>query len=265
MEKIKKTYNLSEIVVDGIENRAHECGFPSGAKYLEYGFAALLLLDKSDIDAMAQHLDFMATSTQVEQEHGFARQKDMIKLKALASLIKCLTGAEKDYTSNMDNDGMRKIALKKGTALFPEYWIMLNPDQAAESMYAYIFEGRNSEAYHVPHFVYFTNTNYMDAPARDEVISSIMSMVRNYSDDTKKAFEAHDALEKKYPTVKDKIGHGDECKTVFEPGVFEMPVMGCNLYNFQYKDSEPPYGAKIVRPRGYDFSDENGYFPLYKL
>lgn len=52
---------------------------------------------------------------------------------------------------------MKKISIRNGVLICPDDWIYVNPNDAANSLYACAIECQNHLQYNIPHFVFFSN------------------------------------------------------------------------------------------------------------
>lgn len=135
-----------------------------------------------------------------------------------------------------------------GTAYIPLNFIVINPADATSCEFAQVFEARNHECYHVPHFVCFNHQYRAD----DADYEAIMDFVKSYDNACAEAF-TH-IVEKVYENG--EFVNMKEWDESFIPAIFTLPVKGSKedltMYHGKY-----PYGAYIERPEGYSFEIEN--------
>ena len=130
-----------------------------------------------------------------------------------------------------------QIPLKEGYITIPSDWIVLNPEEAGECMYAGIVECRNHERYGIPHFVFFTNIRCACDYSK-QYIQQIDEMCTKVWPDFK------DVMEKQIELIPDPNHQG---RFLNEEAFFSAPIIGhFNMYE-QGEISNPPFGSMIVR------------------
>ena len=168
-------------------------------------------------------------------------QKEYDAYHAIATLFN--NGQKIQCDSQKERDNMQKITLKEGYLICPSDWVIINPEEAPNALWANVIECRNHTRYNIPHFVYF------------------ITDLNDYKNNNK-TFEKkiHQKCERIYPRFKDilkqqvnddlKINDPDYNKKLIEwenaPTIGHFPIYVQNDDTTEpgYK---PPFGAKIIR------------------
>lgn len=145
--------------------------------------------------------------------------------------------------------GMKKVFLKEGYVIFPEDWIILPDvyDSPDKCLYAGVVESRNSEKYHIPHFVFFSDYKYgADYPANlaDKVFERCAAVYPDF----KRLYN----MQLPTPDISRTDPEGLELMKKWQDapefGLFHIVEKDDPLYwNQVTPNYEPPYGAMIVR------------------
>jgi hypothetical protein len=136
---------------------------------------------------------------------------------------------------------LKKIPILDGFLLCPENWIIVNPDAAENSLYACVIECRNSAKYGVPHFVVFTQRQYVkDYSAEDEnYIFHLCSLAYPKFKEILK-MQVKPIEDPDHPGL---LLNADLWLNAPTIGIFDIYVNGDPKFGPDY---EPIYGARIV-------------------
>ncbi len=137
---------------------------------------------------------------------------------------------------------MKKVALQDGYLICPENWIIVNPEEAENCLYAGVIECRNGSRLGIPHYVYLCNYRYGN------------EYPKGFTEDMEKQ------IANKYPVFKDVLAkqvtpiddpdnpgvtlNADEWMEAPTIGHFSIYIQGDPMYGKNYN---PPAGARIVR------------------
>lgn len=159
-------------------------------------------------------------------------------------------GIDVDSESDIDTDpNMKKYALKDGVLIVPKEWIVLNPEEAQDCLYAGVVECRNSKKYGIPHFCFFTNIQYSneyDQKHQDRINKLCCEKWDKFN-------EIMNLQVQLIPDPKNKGQYKNSKEYLASPAIGHFSILATDdkLY-----DNDPPYGAVIIRS-GNNENDEN--------
>lgn len=144
---------------------------------------------------------------------------------------------------------IKRMYLKNGYVLFPSDWIVL-PDVCGSPdtcMYAGVIESRNSNQYHIPHFIFFSDYKYgSDYPA--ELQDKIYAQCAAIYPDFRRLYNLQIPAPDMTRTDPEGLKLIEKWKNAPEFGLFHIVEKGDPIYWNKYNpDYEPPYGAMIIR------------------
>lgn len=142
-----------------------------------------------------------------------------------------------------DNNHMQKITLKEGYMLCPSDWIIINPDDAPNALWANVIECRNHTRYHIPHFVYFITDLEYYKKNNKAFEAQIHQLCEQIYPPFKRVLQQqiNDDLDVNDPDYNQKLIEWENAPTI---GHFPIYVQADNTIKPDY---EPPFGAKIIR------------------
>lgn len=137
---------------------------------------------------------------------------------------------------------MTTISIKDGVVVYPEEWIVVNPDVALERRYAGVVECRDADGTRIPHFLFFSDKKYSREYSEQEI-----AQINRLCAYASRVF-AH-VQERQVKPVPDPDHPGrylNEKEYLDSPqiGHFHLYEQGDPTYPSDY---DPPYGAKIIR------------------
>lgn len=183
---------------------------------------------------------YMQEKELLETLSGFERdeaQKRTNQYERLASFFGYDTPSEVD-------DYMRITFLKKGYAVYPKNWIVLDTvfGPADSCMYAGVVESLNSEKFGIPHFIFFSNVKYADNYSADMEARIYEACAKAYPD-----FNKFYDSQVPDPDLNDPKSI-DEWTAAPCFRLFHLVELGDPQYWHETNpDYRPPYGAMIVR------------------
>lgn len=137
---------------------------------------------------------------------------------------------------------MTTISIKDGVVIYPEEWVVVNPDVAAQCRYAGVVECRVTDDVHIPHFLFFTNNKYAREYSKQEI-----TQINRFCANESKQFAKVLAMQVQLVPDPDHPGtYLNEKEFLDSPkiGYFHLYVQGDPTCPSGY---DPPYGAKIIR------------------
>lgn len=180
---------------------------------------------------------------QLENDHdpfyANAYKKDILNCE---DILRMMNNGEYDVLEDSKEEcSMKKIKLQNGYLIIPNDWIVVNPDDAKVSSYAYVMECRNHIKYGVPHFIYLSN----DSNYSSDMENHFRELCRINWD----GFVKIEELENKNKLVADPDNpteylNMNEYLAAPSMGFFKIEEQGERL---RLDGQEPPYGAMIVR------------------
>lgn len=134
-----------------------------------------------------------------------------------------------------EKESMIEIQMKDSRLYVPQNFIILNENVARSCRYALVVECRNSEKYHVPHFVYFLPVRYKYD--KTEILSLCSQKWIGFSV----------ILQQQVTPIADPDQPGrykniDAVMASPEIGIFSIEATDDDLFS-----DDPPYGAMIIR------------------
>ena len=166
------------------------------------------------------------------------------------------------FKSNLKEDRLIKAPLAPGFgyAILPEDWPILNMEDAAGSRYVYCGRSMNAAKYGVPPMVvYFSPVSYWDTPARDAECDRMDSLFAQYSKACEDAYLHHQVTEKwiRAESGRSVCLNREEWAESFFLFHEELAVVGSKLPYSEYNKYNFHHGARVERPDGYRFKDED--------
>ena len=137
---------------------------------------------------------------------------------------------------------METISIKDGVVVYPEDWIVVNPDAASKCRYAGVVECRNSDGSQIPHFLFFSDKKY----AREYTDQEIAHINRICAHTSQIFAYMQERQVKPVPDPNQPGKYLNEKEYLDSPkiGHFHLYEQGDPTYPSDY---DPPYGAKIIR------------------
>ena len=131
---------------------------------------------------------------------------------------------------------MQRIAIKSGTLIVPEDWILVEWDEASDSDYVGVIETRNGSKYDLPHFFFHSRKEISELTDIEE------ETVLKHCCEVYPAFR--EVLRRRVkPVFEDGIMvNREEYRVAPEPGIFGIPVAGSRGDD----ERDYPYGAMII-------------------
>lgn len=157
-------------------------------------------------------------------------------------ILRIMNGGEYDLLDNSEEESpMKKVKLRNGFLIIPKDWIVVNPDDALHSKYAFVMECKNHIKYGVPHFIYLTNENRCSTDM-EKHFRELCRIKWN-------KFKEIEELEKKNKLVADPDNPNEYLNT---KEYLAAPIMGFfpieeQVERLRLDGEEPPFGAIIVR------------------
>lgn len=132
---------------------------------------------------------------------------------------------------------MVKYKIKCGFIIVPGDWIVLNPDDAEYCAFAFVVECRNSATYGIPHFLYFTHSQY-GIYKEEETINDLC--IEKWPDFKSKVIDKQvppiqDPETKEYINLEEHLA---------SPQIGLFPI---SLSDSRNDEDDFPFGAMIVR------------------
>ena len=191
-------------------------------------------------------LDFCIVKCQELNEQiltaGAMEKKELEKEKSrYLEVARILNDGCEINKNEVDNDPtMTKIAIKNGYLIIPRNWILLNPEQSKDCLFAGVVECRNSDKFGIPHFCFFTDKKY--ASDYDKAYTNRIDKLC-----CKKWPEFENVIKNQVELIPDPEHKGqylNEKEHLASPviGHFSILATDDELY-----DADPPCGAMIVR------------------
>lgn len=168
-----------------------------------------------------------------------ALEEEKARYLEIARLIN--GGVKLNLEQEVDSDPtMQKLALKDGVLIIPKDWIVLNPEDAKNCLYAGVVECRNSAKYGIPHFCFFTNKQY-----GNEYDQALQDYINKLCCEKWPKFEKIMQQEvKPIPDSENKGQYLNSKEYLASPAIGHFHILATDdkLY-----DNDPPYGAVIIR------------------
>lgn len=102
-----------------------------------------------------KHRQHLKESLEIEHDEYSIEKEDRMA-KQYASLEKMYGRFASDNTSSKEIRDMKKMYLKDGYVVFPDGWIVVNPEASERSRYAYVIETVDLyNQFKMPHFIFF--------------------------------------------------------------------------------------------------------------
>lgn len=229
IEEIKNTYGLSYgDTINTVLNAVLSMSPETSARLL---------------DILKSEMRSINTKLKVSGEYG--NEKLNQQLKEYDNLAKCFNGWQFVSPDDLKPfEKMQEIRIKNGTLICPSDWILINPEEAAESEYAGVVECNNSVIYKTPHFVWLRKDPSVNnfSPEEEEKVKKMC--VAKWP-----PFE--DIIQKQVSLEPDPDNLGsytnlDDWMKSPAIGYFTIIPDDSPLYE---ADKEPPFGAKIKRDK----------------
>lgn len=190
------------------------------------------------IDARVQVL-----SVQAESAGGYEKERlaEIIKkYKQIAAYLN--NGKALKSQSSKSVSLMQEIPIKNGILKCPETYVITNPEEAAESLYACVIECRNSERYGIPHYLVHCDRKYGSDYDADYEVKLLQKVLAKDP-----SFQKIIDLQVKPMKNSEALGtllNSEEFLKSPEIGFFHVYEHGDPAYPPDYN---PPYGVEIVR------------------
>lgn len=171
---------------------------------------------------------------QCEEVELFEKMKMIKQIEEYLKFIQILNcGLNIKVEDIINTVEMVKYDISNGYVVYPEDWILVNPEDAAMATYVGVVEVRQKEL-HIPHFLFFSSKkiNQLDSSFFEKINTKCAELYPKF----------HDVLKMQVPYIEGV--NEDEFLKSPQIGHFQIPVQGEDDY---FKDHKPPYGAMVIR------------------
>jgi len=180
---------------------------------------------------------------QMDRAGGFEREELSVTIKRYLKILSFINdGKSFSLDAIKRKPRMTTISIKDGIVIYPEEWIVVNPDVSAQCRYAGVVECRVTDDVRIPHFLFLTNKKYA-REYTDQEISQINRLCAYKS----QLFAKVQAMQVQLIPDPNNAGrYLNEKEYLDSPqiGYFHLCVQGDPACPSDY---DPPYGAKIIR------------------
>ena len=166
-------------------------------------------------------------------------------MKKYLEMVTYFSGGEKvDLDRFKAEPIMQTIPIKNGFLICPKDCVIVNPKEAKTMEYACVVECRNSESYHIPHYLVFCDRKY----GRDYDAEYVDMMLKKVVEKDPAFKKVLDMQVEPLPDTEHPGQYLNAEEFLKSPkiGTFHVIERGDPAYPADYK---PPYGMEIIRDK----------------
>ena len=177
---------------------------------------------------------------QMDIAKGYELERTTLLAEKYIDIITFLKGTTVSIETIKSKPKMSTIAIKGGTVIFPDDWIVINPNTANFFSNAGVVECREACGLRAPHFLFFTNETQKFSKLEIERINMLCAKASPIFEKILK-LQVHLIEDPDHPG---KYLNEKEFLNSPQIGHFFLYVQDDPSYLSEY---EPPYGARIIR------------------
>ena len=229
------TFDLSEANKDALEQFKERDPRPFGA-IVNYIINTVCMPSDEVRNHMTSDIkhQIRMLNKQCEGVDLFEKMNIIKQIEEYLDLLQILNCGENIKIEDIINDvEMVKYDISNGYVVYPENWILLNPEDAAMATYVGVVEVRQKEL-QIPHFLFFSSEkiNQLDSTFFEKINAKCAELYPKF----------RDVLNRQVPYIEGV--NEDEFLKSPQIGHFQIPVQG---EDDCFKDHKPPYGAMVIR------------------